>query len=123
MMSLASLLHVPDNAPGRAAFSFDHRMAHRTLAPAIPDLSSYSAVPYLLDPIFNDGKWHQLHQSAHQDFIAALPSYFGATVTGLPTSQPLEDTNLANNRKRTWWTFVNHQEHYTAFGTLTVGLL
>ena len=124
-MSLATLLHVPDNAPGRPAFAFEHRMAHRELDIGMGDLSGFSAAPYLLDPMFNHGKWHQHHQTAHNDFITALPAYLGAAITdtGLATNQPLEDTDLANRRKRTWWTFANHQEHLTAFGSIATGLI
>ena len=122
-MSFASLLHVPDSAAGRKAFSFEHLQAHRDLFGAMEPLTGFSVLPYLLDPTFNFQKWHRNHQQAHQDFIISLPSYLGATATGLPTSQPLEDTSLDNTRRRIWWTFVNHQEHYTALAVVETALL
>lgn len=116
-MSDATLLHVPDNRPGKRAFAFEHMMAHRelfgTMAAVLP-ATTFSVLPYLLDPTVNTGKWHLNHGTAHHDFIGVLPSYFGVMETGLPTGQPLRDVNLDNREQRTWWTFTNHQEHVMA---------
>ena len=120
-----NLLRIPGDPGGRAQFAHDHMMGHRQFFGGMSPLDAFSALPYILDPTYNSGAWHRNHQQGHSDFIEALPEYFGAAagVTGLPTGQPLEDTNLANEEQRTWWQFQNHQEHYTAMAAMELQLV
>jgi hypothetical protein len=73
-----------------------------------------------MDPIFNRGNWHQNHMQAHDDSLNALPSEFGQSkLVGLRIGQDLRDTDLDDPRKKTWWEFQNHREHYIANGTIS----
>jgi hypothetical protein len=128
-VAIVSLLTPPplDDEAATAAWSFEHAMAHRTLLAAMSPLTQFSTIPYsvfMFDPMTDQGVnipagwWNQLHQQAHDDFTNALPSYYGATVAGIPIGQILVDADLSQAEQMTWWTFVNHQEHYIANATL-----
>ena len=105
-MSFAMLLHVPENPRGQAAFAFDHDMIHRFYLNKMPSASR----TWQFDPAYATNEfsssWHLNHQQAHNDFnfAARIPS---------PNSI-LKETNLNDARNLTWWTFINHAEHYRA---------
>ena len=108
--------------PADPAFNFHHAMAHRAYYQAMGPLSRWSVLPYLLDPPSDTArrasKWHLNHQQAHNDAIQALPSGWERPAVGIPSSQILVDSSLADPRSLTWWTFINHQEHYVADNAL-----
>lgn len=101
-MAIVSLLVLP--SPGRlrdrVAFTFEHDQAHRRQ-------NKNRVVPYVLDPMQNEGlpgtKWHLDHQLAHRAMVSAGPPDFGAI---------LQDSNLLSPRQTRWWEFLNHQEHF-----------
>ncbi|HEX3525161.1 MAG TPA: hypothetical protein VHT52_24115 [Stellaceae bacterium] len=105
--------------PDDPIFTFEHMMAHRNYF-AVMETSGYSVLPYLLDPSYDTNipasPWHQNHQQAHNDYNAALPPYWDANAVGfgIPQNQILIDSNLSNPDQLSWWTFINHQEHYIA---------
>lgn len=144
-MSLATLLTEPVG-PGQAeTFAFEHAMAHRELLgamatpvstevltppalrilPGTTGLAGFSALPYgPLDPQSNASLWHLDHGQAHSDAQTSLPNYFGATARGLLNPAPnMVDFNLDVPGQRTWWTFVNHQEHLAAQNVLPQALV
>lgn len=105
-MSFPMLLHMPDNPRGQAAFAFDHDMIHRYYLTRMPPASRV----YLLDPTYDlnmpAGPWHFDHQQAHNDFNSAF---------NIPSPRSIvREGNLSDARNKTWWTFINHQEHYRA---------
>lgn len=105
-MSFASLLNIPADPRGRAAFAFDHDMIHRFyLTKMPPDSRSWP-----LDPSYAanepSSSWHLNHQQLHNDFNRAF---------SIPSPNSIvKETNLTDARNRTWWTFINHSEHYVA---------
>ena len=105
-MSLAMLLDVPKNPRGQAAFAFDHDMIHRFTLDKMPPVSR----TWQFDPTYSPNEfsssWHLNHQQAHNDFNSALQ---------IPSPNSiLKETNLNEARTLTWWTFINHAEHYQA---------
>jgi hypothetical protein len=113
-MPLAVLLN-----PDDPLFTFEHMMQHREYFAIMAPLDRFSILPYLLDPTYGTdiraGPWHLSHQQAHNDFTQQLPPFWDARHVGfgIPTDQILVDSNLQDPESRTWWTFVNHQEHFT----------
>ena len=122
-MAGASLLKMPDTKTGRAAFAFEHMMAHRLLFGGMAPLDRFSVLPYLLDPMTEASKWNLNHGQAHDDALLTLPSYFGSPDVGIPGTSLMVDANLSDEGKRTWWTFTNHHEHYLASGALELELV
>jgi hypothetical protein len=119
---MGTLVQLSEDPARQRAFEFDHLMAHRTNLGAMSPLTRFSLVPYQLDPATNKPMWHLIHGQAHVDFTDTLPywyylvnpAYWPNEGVGIPSRQPLVDTDLENDEKRTWWTFVNHQEHLAA---------
>lgn len=105
-MLATTLLTMSDDPRRQATFAFDHDMQHRFYLRSMPIGSKI----YQFDPTYDlnepAGSWHFDHQQAHNDFNAAfhIPS---------PNSI-VRETDLSNPRNKTWWTFINHQEHYAA---------
>jgi hypothetical protein len=86
--------------------------------------------------------WNKFHQQAHNDFNTDLPSNYNdgfttAIITpvppptppnppytqgtamdggtfGIPQAQILIEGNGGSQENRSWWTFVNHQQHFIA---------
>ena len=112
-MSLATLLTPPPNdRRARALWEHDHDIAHRnfyaTWAP-----KRFSNLTSILDPMLPKyptpaDEWNLDHQRAQDDFAQA-----GVRINGT-----LVDSDLRRSEDRTWWTFVNHQEHYQANQTI-----
>jgi hypothetical protein len=121
-MARVSLLHMGDGLGQRAAFEFEHAMAHRNALGVMSPLTRFSVIPYLIDPMQHGnrpaGKWSLNHQQAHDDALRYLPSQFGSADRGLYIGQDLVDSNLDNPRQRTWWIFQNHMEHYIGGSTI-----
>ena len=117
-MTIASLLYRPEDERAKTAFNFDHAMAHRAYYQLMAPLHEWTVMPYFIDPAQHveipGSMWHLNHQQAHNDFSLALPSDFQQPTTGNPTRQILLDSNLDDPGSLTWWTFINHQEHYIA---------
>lgn len=121
-MALCNLLRMGPTSGERAGFAHDHRVSHRTYALGMSPLSRFAVMPYLIDPQQENGKYYLNHQQSHWDFNSALqsfPTYYFQTAPtpmpmGLPSNQNLIDTDLTNQDKVTWWTWVNHNEHYAA---------
>ena len=112
-MSRASLLNL--NEP---AFAWEHAMSHRNALGVMAPLDRFSAVPYFVDPMLDTnvsaGNWHLNHQQSHDDALANFPQYYSSPNLGLRFGQNLVDTDLSNAGQATWWTFLNHMEHYVA---------
>jgi hypothetical protein len=119
-MSQATLLNSAD-----PMFTFEHMMQHRQYFPFLPDLSHFSALPYLLDPAQQQdipaGPWHQKHQQAHDDFNASLPPFYNYNPADAPSlpfrimqTNILVEGDKSSRESWTWWTFTNHQEHFIA---------
>jgi hypothetical protein len=102
---MAQILTMGDNPLQQKAFAFDHAMRHRDVLGAMAPLDRFTLIPYFVDPSTEKPFWLLVHGQAHIDFTGTL---------GIPTRQPLVDTNLANDEKRSWWEFVNNQEHMLA---------
>jgi hypothetical protein len=110
-----------------AAFGFDHAMRHRSHLGAMSPLDRFSLVPYQIDPERNEPFWHLVHGQAHIDFTDTLPSWWYLLHPrqwpndgiGIPSRQPIVDTDLTNESKRNWWEFVNNQEHLAAEASTT----
>ena len=95
-------------------FAFEHAMAHRLYLGMMSPLPRFSVVPYFMDPMTAkrpaDG-WNFNHQRAHDDADNVIPgSYLGPATLGF--SPNLVDSNLSDPWNRSWWTFINHMEHY-----------
>jgi hypothetical protein len=103
-------------------FPFEHAMAHRNALGIMAPLDRFSAIPYFVEPDLGDNRpasmWNLDHQSAHNDALDNLPSYFGATTVGLRIGQNLIDSNLDDAEQRTWFTFQNHMEHMIGGDTI-----
>jgi hypothetical protein len=75
-----------------------------------------SAIPYFIDPQFNitrnknDPMGRLNHQQSHRDAIF-YPSVLAPF--GVPYPQILSDLRMNKRQDRKWWTFVNHNSHYT----------
>jgi hypothetical protein len=105
-------------------FDWAHRMQHELYFRYMPDPRQFSGLPYELDPAYQQnvpfGPWHWPHQQAHNDFNEVLPpnDFFDPTVLPIPTrifqTNILGEANKDKQESWTWWTFVNHQEHYIA---------
>jgi hypothetical protein len=105
-------------------FAFDHAMGHRNALGVMSPLNRFAIIPYFIEPMQSDigtpgSSWHLDHQTAHDDALEHLPSYFGAATVGLHIGGILRDTDLDDPRQRTWWTFQNHMEHYVGGNTIT----
>jgi hypothetical protein len=127
-VSEASLLSRGDRFGQLATFDFEHAMAHRKLLAVMSPLTSYSVLPYMLDPSQDVGrsasKWHLNHQQAHNDALTSVPAQYGAPVTaqaGLFVGQNLVDTDFDNERQLTWWMFENWMEHHVANASVRPG--
>lgn len=129
-MALASLLVLGEPR----AFAFEHAMWHRASLGAMPNLSYYSIVPYLLDPQQNTGIWHLNHNQAHSDAlgptISPQPPVVGVppapsrlqevwpitginqALMGIPYPQNYLDNDLTKKGQLAWWIFTNHNEHF-----------
>jgi hypothetical protein len=112
-MSLASLLTLPTNERGAWGFVFDHDQTHRSMFAALQPsgpTQSVGALPPILDPApirqteRRAGNWHFDHQAVHDQFNVAI--------FGVQTPQNMADATFAEKSSLTWWTFVNHHEHY-----------
>lgn len=116
-MSRASLLNSEE-----PAFAFEHAMAHRNALGVMSPLPRFSIIPYWLDPMLQTdepgGFWHHNHQQAHSDAALHLPPEFGSGQRGIELHANLLDYDLSNPDSRTWWTFVNHLEHYVGGNTI-----
>lgn len=119
-MSQATLINSND-----PMFAFEHVMQHRQYFSFMPDLSHFTSLPYLLDPPHRQdipaGPWNQKHQQAHDDFNASLPPFYAYNPADAPNppfrimqTNILVEGNKSNRENWTWWTFINHQEHYIA---------
>lgn len=112
-MPLAVLLN-----PDDPIFAWEHMNAHREYFAVMSALSRFSVLPYLLHPPHNTdvraGDWHLNHQQSHNDYTAVLPAHWQSPAVGfgIPTVQNLVDSNLNDRESLTWWTFLNHQEHF-----------
>lgn len=102
-------------------FDFEHAMAHRMYFAVMSPLSNYSVLPYFIEPKPGPTpppatNWRLNHQQAHDDYGGALPPFWSADSIGfgIPQRKNLIDSNLSDPSDVSWWTFVNHQEHYTA---------
>ena|SRR6516164_5242692 len=108
-MTTPTLLNFDD-----PVFAFEHAMAHRIYLGMMAPLTRFSAVPYILDPITvrrPSDSWHLNHQQAHDDADNAIPgTYLGPAIVGY--SPNMKDANLADPWNRSWWTFMNHREHF-----------
>jgi hypothetical protein len=102
---VAQILTMGDDAASQKAFAFDHAMRHRDALGAMAPLDRFTLIPYFVDPSTEKPFWLLVHGQAHIDFTSTL---------SIPSQQPLVDTDLADERKRTWWEFVNNQEHLLA---------
>lgn len=104
--------------PDDPIFAFEHMMAHRRYFSQMSPLDRYSALPYLLDPAYDTAirasLWHLNHQKAHTDFATSLPANYNTVEVGIPTAQPLADSDLSDEASLTWWTFLQHREHFLA---------
>ena len=106
-MPLASLLTLPTNARGAVGFVFDHDQEHRSMFAA---LEPGPAMPPILDPapieatLPRAGNWHYDHHNSHNEFSVAI--------FGFQTPQNMADATFADKSSLSWWTFVNHHEHY-----------
>lgn len=106
-MALVSLLTLPTNVRGAQGFVFDHDQEHRSMLDA---LQPGVAQPTLIDPAPIEqtsrraGNWHFDHQTGHDQFSFAI---FGFRIP-----QNMADASFADKSSLSWWTFVNHQEHY-----------
>lgn len=109
--------------PSDPMFVFEHMQQTQALWTAM-QIAGLSVLPYVLDPAYDTeipgSAWHLNHQQSHDDFNAALPSYRGSLTVGIPQNEILIDSNLANADQLTWWTFINHQEHYVANNTISL---
>ena len=131
-MSAATLLAMPDDPVGLATFAFEHAMSHRTYLGAMAPLTRFSVLPYFIHPMQNDPSWRLDHQQAQNDFTSTMPTWGnpppvppapGTLSVAVPLAHNLLDLpNLDDPGQRSWWTFVNHQEHYIASANLP-GLL
>lgn len=116
-MPLATLMNFND-----PIYDFEHAMAHRAYYAVMSPLSDYSVLPYFIEPMPRTPppppatNWRLNHQQAHNDYRAAIPGYWGADSIGfgIPQSQNMIDSSFTDPSDMPWWTFVNHQEHYTA---------
>jgi hypothetical protein len=99
------------------SFDWEHANAHRAYLGVMAPLTRFSVLPYLLEPTFLPnipaGDWQLRHQQAHDDALTSVPSQYGSTAIGLRIGQ-----NLLDERRRQWWTFNNHQNHYIADTTV-----
>lgn len=106
--------------PDDPIFAWEHMNAHRRYFAMMAPLDRFSALPYLLDPTYNTDQratnWHHNHQKAHTDFATALPRNYNALPeeVGISTAQPLAEHDLSDAESLTWWSFVQHREHYLA---------
>jgi hypothetical protein len=123
-MSQATLLNVPDDYRGRSAFEFEHAMAHREVMIVMGPLTQWSVMPYFIDPARYQAppgtNWHRNHQQAHDDVTTYLPADGTALEPGIPSSQVVQEGDLTDPERRTWWTFINHQEHYVSNAAIPV---
>lgn len=106
-MALASLLALPRNQREAYGFVFDHDQEQRSMFTALdPSVGN----PPILDPApikataERAGVWHYNHHHAHEDFSIGA---FGYRLT-----QNMADATFAEKSSLSWWTFVNHHEHY-----------
>lgn len=106
-MALSTLLNLSINDRSISAFDFEHDMHHRALAEKTATNSYVFDPPY--DTHIPASGWHYNHQQMHNNFTAALP---------FSRNQNLKENNLVNDRNRTWWTFINHQDHLIANAAL-----
>ena len=119
-MGTETLLHLGDGLGQKANFQFDHAMSHRRIMGEMAPLTTFSAIPYFIDPLVNEAAWHMDHQQAHNDFTVTIPVWFGWEVAGtIAPPQNVIDTNLDTPEKKTWWLFANHQTHFTAESVLS----
>lgn len=119
-MSRASLLNSND-----PTFWFEHAMSHRNALGVISPLTRFSVVPYFLDPPRDLDRpaspWHQNHAQSHADAALNLPEVLGSRTLGVAAWANLLEYRLDDPVGRSWWTFVNHLEHYVAGDTIAVG--
>ena len=112
-MPLAVLLNADD-----PLYEFEHMMQHREYFAIMSPLDRFSVLPYLLDPAFGTeiraGPWNLHHQQAHNDFSETVPAYWNAQTVGfgISANNIMVDSNQDDPESRTWFTFLNHQEHY-----------
>jgi hypothetical protein len=127
-MSIASLLVMPGDRDqrARAAWEFDHAMAHRAYMAIMAPLTRFSAMPYFVEPVTPPPPlqprpaemWPLKHQQAHKDFTSYMPVNYNAARLGIATSQILVDNDLNTPEGRAWNTFANHMEHLIANSTM-----
>lgn len=120
-MSIATLLNVPADSAGQNAFAFEHAMAHRGVMAVMAPLNQWSAMPYFITPADWKARpannWNLNHQQAHNDYASFLPAYPSDTQPNIPSFMDqniLVDTNMADPVSKTWWTFINHRDHFVA---------
>jgi hypothetical protein len=116
-MASVSLLNSAD-----PTFWFEHAMSHRNALGVIHPRTEFSVVPYFLDPPHNlnerASSWHLNHQQAHHDAALNLPAELGSSTLGVALWANLLEYRLDEPVSRSWWTFVNHLEHYVAAATI-----
>src|SRR5262245_17165608 len=96
------------------AFPWEHAMAHRNFIGVMSPLPRFTVIPYFIDPFTAKrpgDNWHMNHRRAHDDADDALPDKYLGTV-GFGVSGILVDSDLNDPVSRSWWTFINHTEHY-----------
>jgi len=122
-MAAPVLLVYPEHEAWRNVFAFEHAMAHRNNMAVMGPLDQWSVMPYWIDPTIYESrpatKWHLNHQQAHDDFNRNLPAYPTAAEPGITASQNLIDSDFARRESRTWWTFVNHNQHQIAASAIS----
>jgi hypothetical protein len=114
-MALVTLLNIND-----PAFGFENAMATRNELGVMSPLTRFSVIPYFLDPIMpvmpTPADWWNLnHQQAHNDAMNALPyAYLSDIDLSFAVGANLVDTDLNDPEERSWWTFINHLEHFVS---------
>jgi hypothetical protein len=131
-MPLCALLKRPKDQWALNYFHFEHAMAHRVNLMVMSPLTRFSAVPYFYEPEQNlapparlvpgtarPSNWHLNHQQAHNDALNEVPTvYITTPQKGVLSQVNVVDTNLDDIERTTWWTFVNHHNHYTTEGAI-----
>lgn len=111
-MSLNQLLFLPENDRDLKAWFFYHQAEHLRIRTAIQQQGHLNLPIYVLDPVDMQhiDRWLNDHQSAHNDFNAAL---------GL-ASNDLTSVNFSDRLQRNAWAFYNYEEHLAACQALKI---
>lgn len=98
-MAIVSLMRLPTTPREGWAFVFEHDQVHRKQSPK--HIGQFDPMRNVSRP---GSKWHLDHQQAHNEMATGQLSV---------QSWILADSNLFNLKQKTWWEFVNHQDHLT----------